>query len=394
MSAMCDRKLDDIERTLEEAKIKTTWLNPVTQIIRFADEEPEYKCLELNKDLLETLESGQSLVIRGDKNDNAVLCTSSKTYDLKDTETSNSLLIMQSLTYHKDIKHLQGDDIDRTVEIKIVDKLVHNYLEPRLIQPHLKIIQELLSKRLFKGPERESEDYTEDLYSLDKLLTTVQASEEEILNELFALNAIEYKGYWRLLEFEYHFRIFSFITTYIEQESVPFDEIDKEACCAAHAEIVPKEIFEQVFKYYTDLNYEKPGLGYYILKKDKVCRMVAESILKAARKFNLNEFLPVWQESVIPGLETNLNQLTGIVIIAKDSSPPAIWYFPERDLPEDVNLRLQRLFQERSSWPMDDIVPYMQRLATAQLPVNALLAKYARMSTKEGIKYFTGRHAK
>lgn len=33
--------------------------------------------------------------------------------------------------------------------------------------------------------------------------------------------------------------------------------------------------------------------------------MVAESILKAARKFNLSDFLPVWQESVIPGKVLN-----------------------------------------------------------------------------------------
>jgi hypothetical protein len=29
--------------------------------------------------------------------------------------------------------------------------------------------------------------------------------------------------------------------------------------------------------------------------------MTAESILKAAKKFNLDDFLPVWQESVVPG---------------------------------------------------------------------------------------------
>jgi hypothetical protein len=35
-----------------------------------------------------------------------------------------------------------------------------------------------------------------------------------------------------------------------------------------------------------------------------------------------------------------------------------------------------------------------RKLATPQLPVNALLAKYARMSSKDGVKYFTGRHLK
>jgi hypothetical protein len=48
------------------------------------------------------------------------------------------------------------------------------------------------------------------------------------------------------------------------------------------------------------------------------------------------------------------------VIVEKIASPPAIWYFPEGDLPEDINERLHKLFQERQSWPLDDIVPYMK----------------------------------
>lgn len=71
--------------------------------------------------------------------------------------------------------------------------MVHNYLEPRLCRPRLHIIGKILNKRLFKGPEKESEN-TQDLYSFYKLLGVVQASEEEIKRELQDLNAIEYKG--------------------------------------------------------------------------------------------------------------------------------------------------------------------------------------------------------
>jgi Sister chromatid cohesion protein Dcc1 len=62
-----------------------------------------------------------SLVIRGDKDDNAVLCTENKTYELKDTETSNSLLIMKTLKFPKDVTSLQGSsNVDRIVEVQIV----------------------------------------------------------------------------------------------------------------------------------------------------------------------------------------------------------------------------------------------------------------------------------
>ena len=39
------------------------------------------------------------VVLRGDKDENAVLCTNNSTYDLRIGETSNSLLLCPSLLY-------------------------------------------------------------------------------------------------------------------------------------------------------------------------------------------------------------------------------------------------------------------------------------------------------
>ena len=49
------------------------------------------------------------MVIRGLKSDSAVLCTSNKTFEIKDTETSNSILIMQHCVLGIDTKP-QGDE--------------------------------------------------------------------------------------------------------------------------------------------------------------------------------------------------------------------------------------------------------------------------------------------
>jgi hypothetical protein len=55
----CERSVDDVNKTLEEAKIAFCSLNPLTQILKFTINEPDYLCLELNKELQESLESGQ-----------------------------------------------------------------------------------------------------------------------------------------------------------------------------------------------------------------------------------------------------------------------------------------------------------------------------------------------
>lgn len=40
----------------------------------------------------------------------------------------------------------------------------------------------------------------------------------------------------------------------------------------------------------------------YSLQDDKVCRLCAEVLLKSADKYNLNEFLSIWQQSVPEGM--------------------------------------------------------------------------------------------
>lgn len=40
-----------------------------------------------------------SVVFKGDHNESAVLCTKAKTYDVKEAETSNSILLLPELTF-------------------------------------------------------------------------------------------------------------------------------------------------------------------------------------------------------------------------------------------------------------------------------------------------------
>lgn len=51
------------------------------------------------------------------------------------------------------------------------------------------------------------------------------------------------------------------------------------------------------------------GEVYFTLDEDKVCRAMAQMLLQNAVKFNLAEFLEVWQQSVPEGMTTRLDQL-------------------------------------------------------------------------------------
>lgn len=51
------------------------------------------------------------MVIRGDKDEGAVLCTGSKTYDIKEAEISNSMLLVPGLVLGTDLQNEGEQDV-------------------------------------------------------------------------------------------------------------------------------------------------------------------------------------------------------------------------------------------------------------------------------------------
>lgn len=71
--------------------------------------------------------------------------------------------------------------------------MVHTYLEPRPHKPLFSNLLQLLGKCPYKGPECE-EAASEDLLTTEYLLDVVQASKEELKEELSQIMAIEING--------------------------------------------------------------------------------------------------------------------------------------------------------------------------------------------------------
>ncbi|MEQ2181561.1 Sister chromatid cohesion protein DCC1, partial [Goodea atripinnis] len=90
------RSLEEVQATLKIAKLKEEDLLPTVQCLSFGDNvsSADYCLMELDETLCKHIEAGESLVIRGDKEERAVLCSSNKTYDLKIADTSNLLLFV------------------------------------------------------------------------------------------------------------------------------------------------------------------------------------------------------------------------------------------------------------------------------------------------------------
>jgi sister chromatid cohesion protein DCC1 len=59
-----------------------------------------------------------SLIFRGTKDENAVLCTHNQTYDVKEAETSNSLLLLPDLRWPAQVADQTGRFLE---EKQVVD---------------------------------------------------------------------------------------------------------------------------------------------------------------------------------------------------------------------------------------------------------------------------------
>ncbi|EFA07653.2 sister chromatid cohesion protein DCC1 [Tribolium castaneum] len=387
------RDLDDVNEMLKLAKLGENDVLSTSQTVYFTSDNlncDNFKFLELDQHLLEEIKQGQTLYIKGDDDENVVLCTKDRTYDVTGAETSNSLLLVKNMAFFDDLK----DGKERALQTVTVSGVFYDYLSVTPGKPHLKKLRDLLDKSVYKGPEHEYEIKNEDLYGYDDLIKIIQASDQELESVLKQMNVVTINGKIRLLDVEYHFRALSYMLKLIEENSWNLDEIDFDETLNSLRDIIPETILKNLFDKYTTESKIVDGLQLYSYKEREICRFFAQILLYGAGKFNLEEFLQAWRESVPEGMTCDEELLHGIAIIDRKSDPPVISAFPEEELPEEINARFNKLFKAKEKWTVPEITPYIQRVATDKMDVNALLAKFARASNSQGVKFYSAKHAK
>ncbi|XP_037658950.1 sister chromatid cohesion protein DCC1 isoform X2 [Choloepus didactylus] len=342
------RTREEVDATLEIAKLNAAELLPAVHCLAFGPRASgaaagDFCLLELEPALCQQLEVGHSLVIRGDKDEQAVLCSKDKTYGLKIADTSNMLLFIPGC--------------------KTPDQLKMEETPNNIIH---------------------TEYTTEDLFD------QIQASEEEIMTQLQVLNACKIEGYWRILEFDYELKLLNHVTQLVDSESWSFSKVPLNICLQELGPLEPEEMIEHCLKCYGKKYIDK-GEVYFELSADKICRATAQMLLQNAVKFNLAEFQEVWQQSVPEGMITRLDQLKGLALVDRHSRPEIIFLLKVDDLPEDTQERFNSLFSLREKWTEEDIAPYIQDLCGEKQTIGALLTKYSRSSMQNGVKVYNSR---
>ncbi|XP_044745859.1 sister chromatid cohesion protein DCC1 [Coccinella septempunctata] len=387
------RNFEQIDEVIELAKLKQDELMPVVQTLYFNDSNLQcenLKLIQLDDNLLKDIEEGETLVFKGEKHENVVLCSKTKTYDICETETSNSLLLLSGMKFSETCKNFN----ERTISKATVHGIFYDYLEAVPGKPYLSKLEQLLNEYKYKGPEHEYEVDQSKLLTFEELDNIVQCSTKELQETLDKMDIIVIDNKIRMLDFEYHFRVLSYMLKLIDENSWGLDEINYEITIDSLKDIIPEDVVRSIFDKYTEESKVEGGEVFYSYKERDICVLFAKVLLSQAEKFNLEEFFQAWRESLPEGMYADEEMLYGIAIIDRRTSPNCVWAFPENSLPENINERFKVLFETKEKWTVPEITPYIKKLTTEKLDVNALLAKYARASTHDGIKYYGAKHSK
>lgn len=399
-----NRTVDQVESSAKAAGLTNT-RGPV-QLLHFGPQlnSDDIKLLELPHEVLTAVSGGQKVVIRGDPSEDAVLCTAEKTYELREADTSNALLICPTLSLPK---NQCFQDLDVSLVSKEVTACLSSYMELRPCRPRTEKLKQLLAECPYRGAEFEASEEFEEVanersreggerevegarckrkrmrkkYTFDELLAHVQASESELCEALDRLQACMIDGYWRLFDLDYRDSVFQHILTVLEEEDWSFRVVPLEATCQKLEELEPRFAIEHCLKCYGNVFTSDTGTTYCELSEEKVCQFYAELLLRPAGKFNYHEFMESWRQSVPEGMRTNLVQLKGLALADMNCMPPVIWHFPVSNLPQETTARFNKLFSVREKWTHDEIEPYIRDLEMPTQSLNALLLKHVRVST-------------
>ncbi|XP_003737678.1 sister chromatid cohesion protein DCC1 [Galendromus occidentalis] len=372
-----ERTAEDLEAKLELAKLSRKDLAPLSQSLFFHPEDnSDLILIEMDSHLMEEL--GKNLTIRGEAEDDLVVCTESRTYSVREAEISNSLLVVPHLEILS--KENPGSE---GLESKRVIRTFHHYWEPKQMKPSARKLHRILERRMYRGEVLDEHDESESSKtSFEDLLDVVQSSRGELEAMLASIGAIPHRGKYRLLDFEYKCRVLEFILTSIESNSMDLGNLNVETIVSEVSDLEPRSIVESILNMYL-----KPGGA--CLDKDKVCRTQAEALLRNGESFKLTDFVETWRQSLPEGFDPDLSCLYGISYTSDDSNPAraTIHYLSFWDLPEQESARLQALLRLKNAWKLDEIKPYIEDLTLQN--VNSLLLKYARAFKVAGQTFYS-----
>lgn len=353
--------------------------------------------LELDNKLLPEILQ-QRVTLRGQPDEDAVLCTASKTYAVKFVGTSNSVFLIPP---SDKVSGSCNNKYDNSMVVASVLNVAPGCMELVEIAPKLDELKLLLSQNPYSFSEASEMDTTEErettgigLYRWQDLVDRIQASDEELKLGLQSLSAIEIDGYWRILDDNYMHSIVNMLLQDVILNDWSVNALNEdEVLGVLEADGFPRNIANHCLQVYCSKVDEGVGVSCeWKLDERRVCVCLAREILKGG-KMKLEIFMEKWTQKLPDGMHASFDMLEGEVLTEKLGIETWVYSFSVSSLPSTPAERFSILFQQRPKWEWKDLQPYVGDLKVPGLTSEALLLKYTRITqpTVEAEPIFSAR---
>ncbi|KZV52344.1 hypothetical protein F511_32162 [Dorcoceras hygrometricum] len=324
----------------------------------------------------------ERVVLRGQPDEDAVLCTDTKTYAIKFVGTSNSVFLIPPSDKLMQVCNDKGDD---NVVASVI-KVSPGSMELVEIAPKLDRLRTLLSQNPYSFDEASEMDTVDEaetpkigLYRWNDLTDMLQGSDVELRLGLQSLLAVEIDGYWRTLDDKYMNGILNMLLHDTILQDWSINALNQDAVlCALEADGYSRNIASHCLRVFCDKVHEDAGgSGIWTLNARRVCVHFAREILREG-KMKLQIFVDEWIRKVPDGINASFDILEGEVLTEKIGVETWVYSFSVSSLPCTPKERFSILFRERLRWEWKDLEPFVRDLSVPGLTLEGLLLKYTR----------------
>lgn len=299
--------------------------------------------------------------LRGQLDEDAVLCTRSKTYAVKFVGNSNSVLLIPSSDQFSHESHIKRTDEE---VVASVIKVALGNMELVEIAPKVDKLKLLLSRNPLKlgeltetGDLDEMIDIDKNLYRWDDLTDMVQASDEELRTALNAFSAVEINGYWRIVDEGYMDAILNILLQNSILNDWSLNALNEdEVVGVLESDGFTRKIARHCLQVYgSKVDME----SLWRLDERKVCVHFARGILRGG-KMKMESFMEEWRRKVPERMSVNFDILEGEVLTETLGIQTWVYAYSISSLPCDPAARFSALFHERKKWEWRDLNPYIR----------------------------------
>uniref|UniRef100_A0A7N0V8B1 Sister chromatid cohesion protein DCC1 n=1 Tax=Kalanchoe fedtschenkoi TaxID=63787 RepID=A0A7N0V8B1_KALFE len=324
----------------------------------------------------------QRVALRGQQEEDAVLCTESKTYAVKFVGTSNSVFLVPPSEQYE-IEGKCGGELGLGGKVRAsVLKVAQGCMELVEIAPRIDKLKNLLLERPYMSSDVEMGDSGEEmgagLYGWGDLVEMVQASDEELRRGLEVLSAVEIDGFWRVVDEQYMDLILNMLLHNIVLNDWSFDALNEsEVMEVLKSDGFSPDISLHCLKVFGHRTVPDLGSSIWSLEEKKVCVHFARKVLRGGKK-KMDAFMEEWVKKIPKGMHVSFDMLEGEVLTEQFGIDTWVRSFSVSSLPYNPTERFTILFKEQAKWEFKDLQPYISDLSVPGSSLEDLLLKYTR----------------